>query len=70
MSRIYIIYFKNLLVDNTAILILPVFATISYMCVSLHNVLHNIPKSDLSGTFNFTLSAIRDTELAMQIMFV
>ena len=70
MSRIYIIYFKNLLVDKIAILILPIFATVSYMCVSLNNVLNNIPIDDLSGTFSFVLYAIRETELAMQIMFV
>ena len=70
MSRIYIIYIKNTLLDNSVYLASILFITISILCVSIPNVLHNMPKDELAHTFGFMLVAVRNTEWFLQAMLL
>ncbi len=62
MTRIYIEYGKNLLVKNMEFLVLAIILVSISLSVSLTSVFNNMPKDDMSNTYTFLKSAIRDTE--------
>ena len=67
MARIYIEYTKNLVARHPDYFMLAVFAATSFLLVSTHDVLNNIPRNNLFGDFNFFVVAIRDTSWVIQI---
>ncbi len=68
MSRIYLEYAKNIFMDYSDYFMLALFFIISFLLISFHNVLNNIPKNNIYSTFNFFIVAIRDTSWIMQTL--
>lgn len=68
MTRVYIEYTKNIFMEHPDYFMLAVFIVTSFMLVSIHDVLNNIPKSDLPSAFVFSLYAIRGTSWIIQAL--
>jgi len=68
MVRVYLEYTKNIFVACSDYFMLGVFVIISFMFVSVQNVLINIPKDGLVPAFNFLVIAIRDTDWVIQAL--
>lgn len=70
MTRIYFEYAKNAFLTYPDYFMFVLFVVISFVLVSIRDVLNNIPKDSLSGAFNFFILAIRNTSLALQILIM
>ncbi|MFH0804501.1 MAG: hypothetical protein V1896_02785 [Candidatus Zambryskibacteria bacterium] len=68
MARIYIEYTRRFLWEHPDYLMFALFLAASFMLISIHDVLNNVPKDNLSGFFNFFVVAIRNTSLVIQIL--
>ena len=70
MARIYVEYAKNILVGYPDYFMLLVFIITAFMLVSVHDVLNNVPKDNLSSAFNFFLYALQKTSWIIQALIV
>lgn len=70
MARIYMEYAKNILVGYPDYFMLLVFVITSFMLVSVHDVLNNIPKNNLPSAFSFFVVALRNTSFIIQALIV
>ena len=68
MARIYIEYTKNVFMEYPDYFMLAVFIIISFMLVSISDVLNNIPKDSFPHAFNFFAYALRDTSWIIQAL--
>ena len=68
MTHIYFEYTKNMFLGYPDYFMSVIFLVTSFMFVSLHDVITNIPKDTFSGMFNFFVMAIRNTYLILQIL--
>ncbi len=66
MLHIYVHFAKDAFLGHKGYFILLVFVVSSFVFVSIGDVLRNLPKDNLSHTFNFLIVAVRDTEWFMQ----
>jgi hypothetical protein len=70
MARIYVEYAKNILLGYPDYFMLLVFMVSTFMLVSIHDVLNNIPKNNLSGDFNFFVVALQNTSWIIQALII
>lgn len=68
MARIYFEYTKSVLVNHPDYFMLAIFIIVSFVSISIHDVLINVPKNNLSGALSFFLIALRDTSWIIQIL--
>jgi hypothetical protein len=68
MARIYFAYTKNVFLEYPDYFMFAIFIAISFMLVSFHDVLMNIPKDNISNFLNFTMGALHDTHWLLQIL--
>ena len=68
MARIYFQYAKNTLLEYPDFFMLVLFAAVSFVLVSLGDVLTNIPKDNFPNMVNFTVAAVRDTSWIIQAL--
>lgn len=68
MARIYFEYTKNAVLEHPDYFMFTLFLVTSFTLVSIHDVLNNIPKDSLPHVFNFLVTAIRKTSLAIQVL--
>jgi len=68
MARIYVEYAKNILLDYPDYFMLLVFIVTAFILVSIHDVVNNLPKNDLSSAFNFFVDALQKTSWIIQVM--
>jgi len=70
MARIYFEYTKNVLFEYPDYFMFVLFVSISFMMVSISDVISNMPKDDLSSFFNFFKVAVIHTNWIMQALIV
>jgi hypothetical protein len=70
MARIYFEYGKNAFLDYPDYFMLALFVVTAFLLVSIHNVLANLPKDNISNVFNFLIVAVRNTSLVIQLLLV
>jgi len=69
MRGVYLEYGKNWALQNLPY-ILPIILFLSlFMLVSVSDIISNLSQISLASIFNFILVAMRDTEVAVQIIF-
>jgi|GEM_PF-4219911 len=68
MTRIYLRYIKNTFMERSDYFMFAIFVIVSYLLISIHDVLNNIPKNDMSSAFNFFLVAVRNTSWIIQVL--
>jgi len=68
MARIYFEYTKNTFMEYPDYFMFALFMVSSFMLVSFHDVLINIPKDSFPHTFAFFVSALKNTSLVLQIL--
>ena len=72
MARIYLIYTKNILLDNSGYFMIGIFVLTSFIFISIHDVFNNtinISKTSPISLFPFFVSAIIGTSWIIQILF-
>lgn len=62
MLKIYVEFFKQTVIERSEYIMLAFFAFSMLAFVSIMDVVHNMPKDDISNTFNFFVAAVKDTE--------
>jgi hypothetical protein len=62
MTRVYIQFFKNTVIENGEYILLAFLFVSMLAFVSIMDVLHNMPKDNLSHTFGFLTAAVKNTE--------
>lgn len=70
MVRIYVQYAKNIVAEHPDYFMLLIFATVSFMLISVNDVVHNIPLYSLSNAFGFFVVAVKNTSWIIQILIV
>lgn len=70
MTRIYLEYGKNMVLDYPDYFMLFLFLIASFILISIDDVLTNMPKNDLGDALNFFLMALRNTSLIIQVLIV
>lgn len=70
MARIYLQYTKNTFLEYPDYFMLALFLAISFVLVSISDVLSNLPKDSFPHAFNFLIIALRNTSLVLQILIV
>ncbi len=70
MARIYIEHSKALLWRNLSLLASLFIVTYLSVCISMPNVLHNMPKESLHSMLTFYLSAFKNTEMFIKVVIV
>ena len=70
MARIYLEYTKNTFLEYPDYFMFVIFLVTTFVLVSVRDVLVNIPKNDLSGTFNFFVVAFENTSLIFQVLII
>lgn len=61
-------YARNALAEYPDYFMVVLFMVASFMMVSIHDVLTNIPKNDLASLFDFSIIAVRDTSWFLQVL--
>ena len=68
MARIYFEYTKNTFLEYPDYFMFTLFAATSFILVSFHDVLNNIPKDNFPNIFNFLVVALRNTSWVIQAL--
>jgi len=68
MARIYFEYIKNIFLEYSDYFMFALFLVISFMLISIQDVLVNIPKDNFSNIFNFFIVALRNTSWVIQAL--
>ena len=68
MARVYVEYTKNLLVEHADLFMSGLFVAASFVLVSIHDVLANIPKDNFTGLINFFVVAVKNTSIVIQVL--
>jgi hypothetical protein len=68
MARIYMEYTKNAFVEHPDYFMLALFIIISFVMISIGDVLTNIPKNNFPSAFTFFVSALKGTSWIIQAL--
>lgn len=68
MARIYMEYTKNAFVEHPDYFMLALFIIVSFVMVSIGDVLTNIPKNNFPSIFTFFVSALKGTSWIIQAL--
>jgi hypothetical protein len=68
MARIYLEYTKNVFWEYPDYFMFALFLVTSFMLVSFHDVLINMPKDSFPHLFDFSVVAVRNTSLVLQVL--
>jgi hypothetical protein len=70
MSRIYIIYAKNIFMEYPDYFMLLLFMVVFFTLNSASHILANMPKDNLANVFNFSVVALEKTDWIIQALIV
>lgn len=68
MSRIYFEYTKNVLLEYPDYFMFALFVGVSFIFVSIRDVLINLPKDSFPNAFRFLVAAVRETSWFLQAL--
>ena len=66
MARIYMEFVKSAIICRIEYILPGAFLLALFASISIQNIVNNMPKDNMSHTFNFLFVAVRDTEWAIQ----
>ena len=66
MVRIYMEFVKSAIIRHIEYILPGAFLLVLLASVSIQNIMNNMPKDNVSNSFNFFFVAMRDTEWAVQ----
>jgi hypothetical protein len=70
MTRIYFVYAKNIFMEYPDYFMATLFGASFFICVSIHDVMFNVPKDNFPNFFHFMMVAMRDTHWFIQLLAI
>lgn len=70
MARIYIQYFRNIMLQRMEYILSGAFLLSLFASVSVINIFNNMPKDNIEHAFSFLMIALKNTEWMVQAILV